>query len=654
MFINFVTLAGLWHAAFPACIVATCPPAESPDVCAADTEEHPDDGMLYQLGSPRSGSAERRKGKGRAVPFIEDDRAHAPASEALHDGADQRNVSGLELGKEAVLDTVASSQKSGPPSSSKSSKSGATVLVHTLPGQTGENTKTSSHIHTKISRTLLTAESKDGTTPNTSRELLDESSDAKATDVSGDSLHKPNAASSKSGATLLVRTLPDQTGENSKTSSHMHTKISRTLLTAESKDGTTPKTTRELSAKSSDAKATDLSGDSLHKPNAAPQPHQESDSIFQRGLAEAADLALHHAPQVASLLGMIRLDSSRDGGSGLDSTVALRLGIVILLPLLIAFGCLFSMMCGSSSKDENAQGDPHRSSKPGGFPFPQTGPQYGVRAHGIAAGVNRSLPSEMSKASQDSLARPFSSGIDTGVSRSVPSEMSRASRDLSSVGEPGLAPDGVSEFLQGVEPTDSPTGVTVAMPWGLQPHRQTMDVDITSVTGTDKDKVLMRALLHEFFDSCGVLLETFQGHPVAFLHTGNAVSEEGKEPPMHDRKVSVFAATSTSSISDTPVMIVYREEGPDGQPRILARRPPRAAALSDVDAAAAAAQGKGAAVFEVILDSSGQPTKVMQMDGCHIAEVVRPKQEGFRVLHITFGEDLWLGLAAVIAGRKLA
>lgn len=384
-------------------------------------------------------------------------------------------------------------------------------------------------------------------------------------------------------------------------------------------------------------------------------------STIQSAVADIAKVVVQHIPRSVSLLGLnFTQGVSLRGDSGaIDLTILLRLMLIILLPVLVAFGCLIYMIASSTSSNhgkdaghESAASAAQRASDVLQSPsFGGQSPGFGnpyVGEKGRAAGASVARThTQAPRSSQDSLTRPISAGVASAASASA---LSLASSQAPSI-KPSQAKKSGVNSAPVAEPPDVQAGVTVVMRWDIQPYRQNMDVDITSVNGTGKDKVMMRALLHELWDSCGVLLETFQGYPVAFLHTGKAVGEEGSALfPGESRKVSVFAASSTSSISDTPVMIVHREEGADRKPRILARRPPIAASSPQSNGS----NEKGAAVFEVILDASGQPIKVVQMDGCIVTEVVRPKQDGFRILHITFGEDLWLGLAAVIAGRKLA
>jgi len=195
--------------------------------------------------------------------------------------------------------------------------------------------------------------------------------------------------------------------------------------------------------------------------------------------------------------------------------------------------------------------------------------------------------------------------------------------------------------------TESSDGVTLSMKWDIHPFRQDKDVEITSFQDHGDDEVIMCALLHEHGESCGVLLESFQGSPIAFLQTSNAVNMQGQPAPPQGRKVTVFAASSVSGISDMPVMTVFREPGNDnqtGQPRIIARR------VAPLEAK----EHDGAAVFEVIMDARGEPTKVVHTDGCVVAEVAPQTGNGFIILHVTFREDMWLGLAGIISARKLA
>jgi len=335
-----------------------------------------------------------------------------------------------------------------------------------------------------------------------------------------------------------------------------------------------------------------------------------------------------------SLLSFSTADS-KSSVDGVDPMVVVFLVALILLPVLVAFGCLMFM-----------QGTSHTGGKGMGA---ERSVVHGSSGHTtehqgfIKLESGRDIGYQASRDVSHKVSAPASSPQLQG--RNQPGFW--GSRDLHQyqfATSPGARPSLGAAALGETVPTDSPEGVAVAIKWDIQPFRQNLDVDIKDF---DDQGVIMRVLMHEIGESCGVLLESLEGRPFAFLQTGTAVNDEGQPAPPQGRKVTVFAASSVAGISDMPVMTVFREHGNDkqtGQPRIVARR------VAPLEAE----EHDGAAVFEVIMDAKGQPTKVVHTDGCVVAEVAPQNNEGFRILHVTFGEDLWLGLAAIICARKLA
>merc|ERR1719454_1085137 len=137
-------------------------------------------------------------------------------------------------------------------------------------------------------------------------------------------------------------------------------------------------------------------------------------------------------------------------------------------------------------------------------------------------------PSDLSQGSQDS--RTSHSGTH-GAERSRPSG---SWTDTSQTAAPTQPSGIVRQF--GLKPNDN---ATVALMGDIEPYRQHLIMDISLVDSFGGRKQIMRAFFNEHGEDCGVLIETTQSSPVAFIHTGLAVSERG-EAMVGQRTATIF------------------------------------------------------------------------------------------------------------------
>lgn len=167
-----------------------------------------------------------------------------------------------------------------------------------------------------------------------------------------------------------------------------------------------------------------------------------------------------------------------------------------------------------------------------------------------------------------------------------------------------------------------PEGKTLKIDGAILPHQQDAVLEVTAEKG-----LFARVCMFESGQDSGILVESAQSIPLAFMQTGNAVCPEGSAPPAANRHVSISGTGGNDSVDN---FVVAQQEG-----RTFVMR-----------------RGLSSGFFLYSIMSAQDGGKVIDSRGRLVASIRRFDRSGLNVW-VADGVDAGMMLCAVIADAKL-